>query len=60
VSSITTDMPKKLNVDKVTATHDDDNEKDIEDDVSDDGGKSREDNSDVEADGEWTTIPRTY
>jgi hypothetical protein len=53
-------MPrKKLIVDEVTATCDDGNEKDIKDNESEDSRKSGEDDSDVKADGEWITIPRT-
>jgi hypothetical protein len=50
---------KEQIVDEVTATPDDGNEKDIEDDSSEDCGDHGEDGSDVEADGEWITIPRT-
>jgi hypothetical protein len=56
---VNTDMPiKKQIVDEVTATPDDGNEKDIEDDSYEDCGDHGEDGSDVEADGEWITIRR--
>ncbi len=53
-------MPKKQTItEEVTATDDDGDEKQNQDDASKDCGENREDDSVSEANGEWITIPRT-
>ena len=55
------DMPKKQTItEEVTATDDVGDEKQDQDDASEDCGETGEDNSVLEANGEWITIPRTF